>query len=41
MIKFILKGILRDRSRSLIPMAVIALGVGLTVLLSGYIGGVF
>jgi len=41
MIKFIFKGILRDKSRSLLPIIVISLGVFLTVLLSGWIGGVF
>ncbi|MCD6564710.1 MAG: ABC transporter permease [Bacteroidales bacterium] len=35
------KGILRDKSRSLLPIIVISLGVFLTVLLSGWIGGVF
>ena len=40
MIKFLLKGILRDRSRSFLPLMVIAIGVMLTVLLSGYIRGV-
>ena len=41
MIKFLLKGILRDRSRSLLPIIITAIGVALTVLLSGYIKGVF
>ncbi len=41
MIKFLLKGILRDRSRSLLPIIITALGVGLTVLLSGYLKGAF
>ena len=41
MIKFLLKGILRDKSRSLLPIIVVSLGVFLTVLLSGWIGGVF
>ena len=40
MIKFLLKGILRDRSRSILPIIIIAIGVMLTVLLSGYIRGV-
>jgi putative ABC transport system permease protein len=40
MIKFLLKGILRDRSRSVLPVIIISLGVMLTVLLSGYIRGV-
>lgn len=41
MIKFLLKGILRDRSRSMLPIIITALGVGLTVLLSGYLKGAF
>ena len=41
MIKFILKGILRDRSRSLLPVIVVALGVFLTVFMSGFLRGVF
>jgi putative ABC transport system permease protein len=41
MIKFLLKGILRDKSRSLLPIIIITLGVGLTVLLSGYLKGAF
>jgi len=40
MIKFILKGILRDRSRSLFPILVVACGVFLTVLFYCYMGGV-
>ncbi len=40
MIKFLFKGILRDRSRSWLPIIVVALGVMLTVFLSGYIRGV-
>jgi len=40
MIKFLIKGILRDKSRSLLPIAVISIGVMLTVLLSGYMRGV-
>lgn len=39
MIKFLLKGILNDKSRSLLPIIVIALGVALTVLLHGWITG--
>jgi len=39
MIKFILKGILRDRSRSLFPILVVACGVFLTVLFYCYMGG--
>ncbi len=41
MIKFIFKGVLRDKSRSLLPIIVVSLGVFLTVLLSGWIGGIF
>jgi putative ABC transport system permease protein len=40
MIKFLLKGILNDRSRSLLPVIVVGLGVALTVLLHGWITGV-
>ena len=41
MIKFLLKGILRDRSRSMLPIIITSIGVALTVLLSGYMKGVF
>jgi putative ABC transport system permease protein len=41
MIKFILKGILRDKSRSLLPIIVISLGVFLTVLMSAWMKGIF
>jgi putative ABC transport system permease protein len=41
MIKFILKGILRDKNRSLLPVIIVALGVTLTVFLTGYLAGVF
>ncbi len=40
MIKFLLKGIFRDRSRSLLPVIVISLGVTLTVLLYCFLNGV-
>jgi len=40
MIIFILKGILRDRSRSLFPILVVAIGVFLTVLFYCYLDGV-
>lgn len=40
MIKFLLKGILRDRSRSLLPVIIVASGVALVIILSGYITGV-
>lgn len=39
MIKFILKGILRDRSRSLFPILVVVFGVFLTVAFYCYMGG--
>ncbi len=39
MIRFIIKGILRDRSRSLIPILVVVIGVFLTVLFQCYMGG--
>lgn len=39
MIKFLLKGLIRDRHRSLFPVLIIAGGVGLTVLLYCYIQG--
>jgi putative ABC transport system permease protein len=39
MIRFLIKGLLRDRSRSLIPVIVVAAGVMLTVFLHAYIIG--
>ncbi len=41
MIKFIIKGIFRDKSRSLLPVIVVALGVFLTVFMSSFLKGVF
>lgn len=41
MIRFIFKGIIRDRSRSLLPVIVISIGVFLTVFLSGWMKGIF
>ena len=41
MIKHLLKGILRDRSRSLLPIIIITIGVTLTIVLSGYMKGAF
>ena len=41
MIKFIIKGILRDKSRSLLPVIVVSLGVFLTVFMSGWMKGIF
>jgi putative ABC transport system permease protein len=40
MIKFLIKGILNDKSRSLLPIIVVCIGVTLTVLLHGWITGV-
>lgn len=40
MIHFLLKGLFRDRSRSLFPIIVVTLGAALTVLLQGWLGGV-
>lgn len=39
MIRFVFKGILRDPSKSVIPVLVVTLGVMLTVLMSGYLNG--
>lgn len=41
MIEFLLKGILRDKSRSVLPIIVISIGVALTVMLSAYMKGAF
>ncbi|HPR32006.1 MAG TPA: FtsX-like permease family protein, partial [Prolixibacteraceae bacterium] len=40
MIKFLLKGLLRDKSRSRVPILIVALGVMLTVFLHAYITGI-
>lgn len=40
MIRFLIKGLLRDRQRSLFPILVVAVGVMLTVLAQGWFGGV-
>jgi len=40
MIRFLLKGLLRDRQRSFFPIIIVALGVALTVLLHCWIEGV-
>ena len=40
MIRFLFKGLLRDRSRSLLPVLVVAIGVMLAVFLQGYIRGI-
>ena len=39
MIKFLVKGLIRDKSRSRLPIIVVALGVMLTVLLHAYLKG--
>jgi len=41
MIKFLIKGILRDKSRSLLPIIIVSLGVFLTVFMTAWITGVF
>ena len=40
MIKFLLKGILRDRQRSLLPVIIVSMGVFLTVVLNCWITGI-
>ncbi|MDG2397180.1 MAG: FtsX-like permease family protein [Flavobacteriaceae bacterium] len=40
MINFLIKGILRDRTKSLIPICVITIGVSITVFMAGFIKGV-
>ncbi len=40
MIRFLLKGLLRDRSRSLFPVVTVSIGVFLTVLLQSWLTGV-
>lgn len=39
MIKFLIKGLLRDKSRSRVPIIIVSIGVMLTVLMNGYIRG--
>jgi NTP pyrophosphatase (non-canonical NTP hydrolase) len=39
MIRFIFKAILRDKNRSVLPVSVVAIGVMLTIALSGYLSG--
>jgi len=39
MIKFLFKGLMRDKTRSLLPIIVVALGVMMTVLLQSLLGG--
>jgi len=41
MIRFLIKGVIRDRHRSLLPILVISLGVMLTTFMHGYLQGVF
>ncbi|MFV0502102.1 MAG: ABC transporter permease [Bacteroidales bacterium] len=41
MIKFLLKGILRDKSRSMLPIIVVALGVMISVFMHAYMEGAF
>ena len=41
MIQFLIKGVIRDRSRSLMPVLVIAAGVALTVIMYCWVNGTF
>lgn len=41
MIKFLVKGVLRDRQRSLFPILIVAIGVWITVFFHAYLKGVF
>ncbi len=41
MLKFIIKGILRDKNRSVLPVMVVSIGVFLTVALSAWMRGIF
>ena len=41
MIKFLFKGIIRDKSRSLLPVIVVAIGVFLTVFMAAFMRGIF
>lgn len=40
MIRFLFKGILRDKNRSLLPIIIISIGVLLTIFLSGFLKGI-
>jgi len=40
MIRFLIQGLIRDRSRSLLPLIVVAIGVMLVVFMRGYINGI-
>lgn len=41
MIKFLLNGLLRDKTRSLLPIIVVSIGVMMTVFLQSYMSGIF
>lgn len=41
MIRFIFKGLIRDKRRSLLPVIVVSIGVFLTVFMTGWLEGVF
>lgn len=41
MIKFLFKGLIRDKSRSLLPIIIVAVGVMITVFLQAYLNGIF
>lgn len=41
MIKFLFRGILRDKSRSLLPIIIVSIGVFLTIVMIGWMNGVF
>ena len=41
MIKFLINGLLRDHQRSLFPILIVTIGVGITVFLHAYLKGVF
>ncbi len=41
MIRFLIKGVLRDRSRSLLPVLIVSAGVALTVFMMSYAQGAF
>lgn len=41
MIRFIINGLLRDRHRSLFPILIVTIGVGITVFMQAYMNGVF
>lgn len=41
MIRFLLKGLIRDKNRSVLPVIVVTIGVTITVFLQAYMNGVF